>query len=69
MTSSKAKAPPGDQDSEVIRRAEVIFAKMGMTPQEAIRKTTAGEDLIDVGSVNELMSKFRGAGAYPDDEV
>ena len=36
MTSAKAKAPPGHPDPEVVRRAEAVFAKMEMTPEEAV---------------------------------
>ena len=97
MTSAKAKAPHGHPDPEVVRKAEAVFAKMGMTPEEAInvfykqtalrssfpitelipneetqeviRKARAGEDLISVGSVEELMAEFRDARTNPDDEV
>ena len=37
--------------------------------QEVIRKARAGEDLISVGSVEELMAEFRDARTNPDDEV
>ena len=37
--------------------------------QEVIRKARAGEDLINVGSGDELMSEFRDGAAHPDDEV
>ena len=97
MTSAKAKVTPKHPDSEVVRKAEAVFAKMGMTPEEAIaifykqtslrssfpitelipneetqeviRRAKAGEDLISVGSVDELMAEFRDARTDPDDEV
>ena len=37
--------------------------------QEVIRKARAGEDLISVGSAEELMAEFRDARTIPDDEV
>ena len=36
MTSAKAKVPHGHPDPEVVQKAEAVFAKMGMTPDEAI---------------------------------
>jgi addiction module RelB/DinJ family antitoxin len=97
MTSTKAKVTPKHPDPEVVRKAEAVFAKMGMTPEEAIaifykqtslrssfpitelipneetqeviRRAKAGEDLISVGSVDELMAEFRDARTDPDDEV
>ncbi len=97
MTSAKAKVTPKHPDPEVVRKAEAVFAKMGMTPEEAIaifyqqtslrssfpitelipneetqeviRRAKAGEDLISVGSVDELMAEFRDARTDPDDEV
>ena len=97
MTSAKAKVIPKHPDPEVVRKAEAVFAKMGMTPEEAIaifykqtslrssfpitelipneetqeviRRAKAGEDLISVGSVDELMAEFRDARSDPDDEV
>ena len=97
MTSAKAKVTPKHPDPEVVRKAEAVFAKMGMTPEEAIaifykqtsrrssfpitelipneetqeviRRAKAGEDLISVGSVDELMAEFRDARSDPDDEV
>ena len=36
MTSGKAKAPHGHPDPEVVRKAEAIFSKTGMTPEEAV---------------------------------
>ena len=36
MTSAKAKAPHGHPDPEVVRKAEAVFAEMGMTPEEAV---------------------------------
>ena len=36
MTSAKAKAPHGHPDPEVVRKAEAVFAKMGMTAEQAI---------------------------------
>ena len=97
MTSAKAKAPHGHPDPEVVRRAEAVFAKMGITPeqaiaifykqtalhgtfpienlipneetQEVIRQARAGENLISVGSVDELIAEFRDARTDPDDEV
>ena len=97
MTSAKAKVTPNHPDPEVVRKAEAVFAKMGMTPEEAIaifykqtslrssfpitelipneetqeviRRAKAGEDLISVGSVDELMAEFRDARTDPDDEV
>ena len=97
MTSAKAKVTPKHPDPKVVRKAEAVFAKMGMTPEEAIaifykqtslrssfpitelipneetqeviRRAKAGEDLISVGSVDELMAEFRDARTDPDDEV
>ena len=97
MTSAKAQVIPKHPDPEVVRKAEAVFAKMGMTPEEAIaifykqtslrssfpitelipneetqeviRRAKAGEDLISVGSVDELMAEFRDARSDPDDEV
>ena len=36
MTRAKPKAPHGHSDPEVVRKAEAVFAKMGMTPEQAI---------------------------------
>ena len=36
MTSTVAKTVHGHPDPEVVRRAEAVFAQMGMTPQQAI---------------------------------
>ena len=36
MTSAKAKSPPGHPDPDVVRKAEAVFAEMGMTPAEAV---------------------------------
>ena len=36
MTSAKAKAPHGHPDPEVVRKAEAVFAKMGMTAEQAV---------------------------------
>ena len=97
MTSAKRKAAPNHPDPDVVRRAEAVFAKMGMTPEEAIaifykqtalrgsfpvtelipneetqeviRKARAGEELVNVGGVSDLMAEFENAGDHPDDEV
>ena len=97
MTNAKTKAPPGHPDPAVVKKAEAVFAEMGMTPedaivvfykqtalrgsfpitelipneetQEVIRKARAGEDLISVGSVDELMAELQDARTHPDDEV
>ena len=81
----------------MVKNAEAVFAKIGMSPEEAvavfykqtalrgsfpitelipneetqevIRKARAGEDLIIVGSVDELMAEFEDAQTDPDDEV
>ena len=36
MTSAQAKVSPRHPDPEVVRKAEPIFAKMGITPEEAV---------------------------------
>ena len=36
MTSAKAKAPSSHPDPEVVRKAEAVFTKMGITPEQAI---------------------------------
>ena len=36
MTSAQAKVSPRHSDPEVVRKAEAIFAKMGITPEEAV---------------------------------
>ena len=36
MTSAKAKAPRRHPDPDVVRKAEAVFAEMGMTPEEAV---------------------------------
>lgn len=36
MTSAKAKSPQGHPDPDVVRKAEAVFAEMGMTPAEAV---------------------------------
>ncbi len=36
MTSAKAKVTPRHPDPEVVQKAEAVFAKMGMTPEQAI---------------------------------
>ena len=97
MTSAKTKATPGHPNPAVVKRAEAVFAEMGMTPedaiavfykqtalrgsfpitelipneetQEVIQKAWAGEDLISIGSVDELMAELQDARAHPDDEV
>ena len=97
MTSSKAKAPSGHPDPDVVRKAESVFAEMGMTPEEAIaifykqtalrgsfpitelipneetqeviRKARAGQDLVTVGSVDDLMAELNDARTDPDDQV
>ena len=36
MTDAMAKVGPRHPDPEVVRKAEAVFGKMGMTPEEAI---------------------------------
>ena len=36
MTSAQAKVNPRHPDPEVVRKAEAIFAKLGITPEEAV---------------------------------
>lgn len=36
MTDATAKVGPRHPDPEVVRKAEAVFGKMGMTPEEAI---------------------------------
>ena len=36
MTSAQAKVSPRHPDPEVVRKAEAIFAKLGITPEEAV---------------------------------
>ena len=36
MTSAKAKTPARHPDPDVVRKAEAVFAEMGMTPAEAV---------------------------------
>ena len=68
MTSAKAKAPHGHPDPEVVRKAEAVFAKMGMTPEQAITifyKQTALhgafpiENLIPNEETQEVVRKAR----------
>ena len=68
MTSAKAKAPHGHSDPEVVRKAEAVFAKMGMTPEQAIAvfyKQTALhgtfpiENLIPNEETQEVVRKAR----------
>ena len=68
MTSAKAKAPHGHPDPEVVRRAEAVFAKMGMTSEQAIAifyKQTALhgtfpiENLIPNEETQEVVRKAR----------
>lgn len=97
MTGAKRKANAGHPDPDVVRKAEAVFANMGMTPEEAIaifykqtalqgsfpiaelipneetqeviRKARAGEDLVNVDGVGDLMAEFEDARAHPYDEV
>ena len=68
MTSAKAKVPPRHPDPEVVQKAEAIFAKMGMTPEQAIAifyKQTALhgtfpiENLIPNEETQEVIRKAR----------
>ena len=68
MTSSKARTTPGHSDPEVVRKAEAVFAEMGMAPEEAIAlfyKQTALRgsfpitDLIPNGETQEVVRKAR----------
>ena len=36
MTSAKGKTAPRHRDPNVVQKAEEIFARMGMTPEEAV---------------------------------
>ena len=36
MTVAKSKTTPRHHDPDVVRKAEAIFAEMGMTPEEAV---------------------------------
>lgn len=36
MTSAQAQVSPRHPDPEVVRKAEAIFAKLGITPEEAV---------------------------------
>ena len=68
MTSPKTKAPHGHPDPEVVRKAEAVFAKMGMTAEQAIAifyKQTALhgtfpiENLIPNEETQEVVRKAR----------
>ncbi len=68
MTSAKAKAPQGHPDPEVVRKAEAVFAKMGMTAEQAIaifykqtalHSTFPIENLIPNEETQEVIRKAR----------
>ena len=68
MTSAKPKVPRGHPDHEVVQKAEAVFAKMGMTPEQAIAifyKQTALhgtfpiEDLVPNEETQEVVRKAR----------
>ena len=68
MTSAKAKAPHGHPDPEVVRKAEAVFAKMGMTAEQAIaifykqtalHSTFPIENLIPNEETQEVIRKAR----------
>ena len=97
MTSATPKAAPSHPDPNVVQKAEAVFARMGLTPEEAVaifykqtalkgsfpitelvpneetqelvHKARAGQDLVNVGSVSELIAEFEDGRAHPDDEV
>ena len=71
MTSAKAKAPPRHPDPEVVRKAEAVFAEMGMTPEEAVavfyKQTTLHSsfpitELIPNEETQEVIRKARAGG-------